>query len=332
MKAMVMPHPGDPGVLEQREVPDPVIEGNRDLRIRLKAAGINPVDTKMRGGGTYGSGDAPVILGCDGAGVVEEAGYGCSRFKPGDEVYFFNGGIGTAQGNYAEQTVVDERWVATKPASLSFAEAAALPLVAITAWEALFDQGGLQAGENVLIHAGAGGVGHIACQLALDTGAEVCTTVGSEAKAEFVRALGVRRTIPYREVDFVDAAVACSANRGVDLAFDTVGPQVLEATFPAVRFYGRSVSLLEPKGVDFKQARLRNQAVHLELMLSPLFFGLDEARSHQTDILEYCARMVDEGRLGVHLAHSLPLAQAPEAHRLVEAGDMTGKVALTMDG
>jgi NADPH2:quinone reductase len=332
MKAVVMPRPGDAGVLEPREVPEPAIRGNRDLRIRLKAAGVNPVDTKMRAGGTYGGGDDPVILGCDGAGVVAEAGYGCSRFKPGDEVYFFNGGIGTAPGNYAEQTVVDERWVAAKPASLSFAEAAALPLVAITAWESLFDRGELQAGENALIHGGAGGVGHIACQLARDAGARVCTTVGSDAKAELVRGLGVDHTIPYREVDFVDAVLACSAGRGADLAFDTVGPPVLEAGFPAVRFYGRSVTLLDPKGADFKQARLRNQAVHLELMLSPLFFGLEGARARQTTILEQCAAMIDEGRLRVHLTQTLPLDEAAEAHRILEGGHTNGKIALTMDG
>lgn len=331
MKAVVMPKPGDAGVLEPHQVADPAITADRDLRIRLKAAGVNPVDTKMRAGGTFGGGSEPVVLGCDGAGVVEEAGPACERFRPGDEVYFFNGGIGTAQGNYAEYTVVDERWVAAKPASLSFAEAAAVPLVAITAWESLFDQGGLQAGEHALIHAGAGGVGHVACQMALDVGAEVCTTVGSEAKAELVRSLGVSRTIPYKDVDFVDAAEACSQGRGVDLALDTVGPEVLEATFPAVRFYGRSVTLLDPTGISFKQARLRNQAVHLELMLSPMFFGLAEARRHQTDILEYCARMIDEGRLKVHLERTLPLSQAAEAHRLLEEGHMTGKIALTMD-
>jgi NADPH2:quinone reductase len=332
MKAVVMPQPGDAGVLELSDVPDPAIRGNRDLRIRLKAAGVNPVDTKMRAGGTYGGGNDPVVLGCDGAGVVEEAGYGCSRFKPGDEVYFFNGGIGTAPGNYAEQAVVDERWVAPKPAELSFAEAAAMPLVAITAWEALFDRADLQPDERVLIHAGAGGVGHVACQLARDIGAEVCTTVGSEEQAAFVRGLGVGHTIPYKEVDFVDAAMACTKGHGADVAFDTVGPQVLEAGFEAVAFYGRSVTLLDPKGVDFKQARLRNQAVHLELMLSPMFFGLDHAREHQTWILEECAQLVAEGRLQVHLAHTLPLSRAAEAHRLIEQGHMTGKIALTMDG
>ncbi|HKJ88129.1 MAG TPA: zinc-dependent alcohol dehydrogenase family protein [Gammaproteobacteria bacterium] len=331
MKAVVMSAPGAPGVLEMEEVADPFISGARDLLIRLKAAGINPVDTKMRGGGTYGSGDEPVILGCDGAGVVEEAGYGCSRFKPGDEVYFFNGGIGTEPGNYAEFAVVDERFVAAKPASLSFAEAAAVPLVAITAWESLFDHGQLRSGQSVLVHAGAGGVGHVAIQLARHAGAEVCTTVGSEEKAAFVRELGVNKTIPYKEVDFVDAVLACSHQQGVDLALDTVGPQALEASFPAIRFYGRAVTLLDPTGISLKQARLRNQGIFLELMLTPLFFGLTEARQHQARILEECARLIDAGELRVQLNRAFPLAEAAEAHRLLEEGHMLGKLALTME-
>jgi NADPH2:quinone reductase len=331
MKAMVMATPGDPEVLEQREVPDPALQGERDLRIRLRAAGVNPVDTKLRSHGTYVAPDDPAILGCDGAGVVEEVGPGCTRFAPGDEVFFFNGGIGGPSGNYAEQTVVDERWVAAKPSALSFAEAAALPLVAITAWEALFDHGGLERGQHVLVHAGAGGVGHVAVQLAADAGAEVCTTVGSEEKASLVQELGARQPIPYRDVDFVDATNAFTGGRGVDLAFDTVGPRTLMDSFPAVRFYGKAVTLLDPKGADFKQARLRNLGIHLELMLSPLYFGLEEARAHQTKILEQVARLVDEGRLQVRVPWLFPLSEAGAAHRLIEEGHMTGKAVLTTD-
>jgi len=331
MKAMVMAAPGDPEVLEQREVPDPALQGERDLRIRLRAAGVNPVDTKLRRHGTYVAPEDPAILGCDGAGVVEEAGPGCTRFGPGDEVFFFNGGIGGPSGNYAEQTVVDERWVAAKPSALSFADAAALPLVAITAWESLFDHGNLEAGQHVLIHAGAGGVGHVAVQLAADAGAEVCTTVGSEEKAALVQELGARQPIPYRDVDFVDAANAFTGGRGVDLAFDTVGPQTLMDSFPAVRFYGKAVTLLDPKGADFKQARLRNLGIHLELMLSPLYFGLEEARAHQTRILEQVARLVDEGRLQVRVPWLFPLSEAGAAHRLIEEGHTTGKAVLTTD-
>ena len=330
MKAVILPGPGGPDVLTLSEVEAPAIRADRDLLIRLKAAGLNPLDTKLRGRGTYGE-DDPAILGCDGAGVVEEAGDACSRFRPGDEVYFFNGGIGAGAGNYAEYAVVDERWVAAKPRALSFPEAAAVPLAVITAWESLFDRGGLRSGERALIHSGAGGVGHLAVQLAADAGAAVCTTVGSPEKAELARMLGAQHAIPYREEDFAEAARAWSGGNGVDLAFDTVGPGVLEATFPAVRFFGRAVTLLDPSGIAFKQARLRNLSITLELMLTPMYFGLTQARTHQTQILEYVARMIDDGRLRVHLSRTFPLAQAAEAHRLLEDGHLTGKLALTID-
>ncbi len=331
MQAIVMPVAGGPEVLELREVPDPILTGERDLLIQLRAAGVNPLDTKLRGRGTYGGGEEPAILGCDGAGVVEAAGAGCTRLAPGDEVFFCNGGIGIEPGCYAEYAVVDERWVAAKPPSLDFAEAASLPLVALTAWESLFDQGRLEAGESVLIHAGAGGVGHVAVQLARVAGARILTTVGSEAKARFARDLGAHETIAYRDTDFVEAVRAATGDNGVDLACDIVGPGILEASFPAVRFYGRLVTLHQPKDVDFSLARLRNQAIHLELMLSPMYFGLPQARAHHTEILERCSDLVEEGWLRVHLERTFPLAEAAEAHRVVAEGHTTGKVALTLD-
>ncbi len=331
MKAVVMPQPGGPEVLETRELPKPAPTEERDLVVRLRAAGVNPLDTKLRNRGTYGSEGEPVILGCDGAGVVESAASGCTRFAAGDEVYFFNGGLGIEPGCYAEYTVIDERWAAAKPVSLSFTEAAAIPLVALTAWESLFDHGNLQADEQVLIHAGAGGVGHIAIQLAREAGARILTTVSSHEKARIATKLGANETLLYTERDWVEAIQQNTDKGGVDLACDLVGPQVLEASFPAVRFYGRSVTLLQPNGVDFTQARLRNQGVHLELMLSPMYFGLTETRIYQTRILERCSDLIDEGRLRIHVAQTFSLEEAADAHRALEAGHTIGKLVLTLD-
>ncbi len=157
---------GSPDVLQVQEITNPGVPvGNTELLVRLVAAGLNPIDTKLRQRGSFYPEQMPAILGCDGAGVVEAVGAGVQRFRPGDAVYFCYGGLGGHQGNYAEYTVVDERFVAPKPASISFAEAAAAPLVLITAWEALYERGRLEPKENVLIHAGAGGVGHVAIQL-----------------------------------------------------------------------------------------------------------------------------------------------------------------------
>ncbi len=332
MKAIMMTAVGGPGVLQLREIPMPALTRDTDILVRLKAAGVNPVDTKLRSRGTYYPGCLPAILGCDGAGIVEAAGPAVSRFKAGDAVYFCNGGIGGHPGNYAEYAVVDERFAARKPASLSFAEAAAAPLALITAWESLHDRGGLQAGQKVLIHAGAGGVGHIAVQLANIAGARVCATVGSPDKANFVTALGAELAILYQETDFVGATLEWSDGNGVDLALDTVGGKTFAATFNAVRFYGDIVTLLQPgNDVDWKEARQRNQRVSHELMLSAMYYGLAEAQQHQAWILEQCATLFDTGKLKISLAHTFPLEKAAEAHQLLEKGSITGKIVLIVE-
>ncbi|MEI6430131.1 MAG: alcohol dehydrogenase catalytic domain-containing protein [Pseudanabaena sp. ELA607] len=166
MKAILMTAAGAPPVLQSEDVPLPQIQSQTEILVRLKAAGVNPIDTKLRQRGTFYPDQMPAILGCDGAGIVEAVGPAVTRFQRGDEVYFCDGGLGNTTGNYAEFTVVEERCVAFKPKSLSFIEAAAVPLALITAWESLFDRGRLEEGRKVLIHGGAGGVGHLAIQLA----------------------------------------------------------------------------------------------------------------------------------------------------------------------
>ena len=330
MKAVVMTATGGPEVLQLQEIDKPAIATPTGVLVKLKAAGINPVDTKLRRG-LYPIEQLPAVLGCDGAGVVAAIGTGVSRCKPGDEVYFFYGGIGTVQGNYAEYIVLDERLVARKPESLDFIHAAAAPLVLLTAWESLYDRARLQAGQTVLIHAGAGGVGHVAIQLAHGSGARVCTTVGSAEKAVFVKELGADRVINYKEQDFVKAVLDWTHGHGVDIAMDNVGGAMIEATFPAVRHYGDMVTLLQPGAdVNWTVARQRNLRFSMEIMLSPLLFNLVEAQKHQTWILEQCARLFDEEKLRIHVSRVLPLARAAEAHAEIEKGSATGKLVLTI--
>ena len=332
MKAVLMTAAGSPEVLQLQDVPKPTVPlENTQLLVRLVAAGVNPIDTKLRQRGTFYPEQMPAILGCDGAGIVEAVGAGVERFRVGDEVYFCYGGLGAHQGNYAEYTVVDERFVACKPASVSFAEAAAAPLVLITAWEALYERGRLAPGERVLIHAGAGGVGHVAIQLAKLKGASVCTTVSSQEKANFVKELGADEVIFYQETDFVQAALNWTGGEGVDLAFDTVGGETLHKTFPAVRVYGDIVTILEPTAdTVWKAARLRNLRIGLELMLTPMLQGLEESLKHHGEILEQCAIWMDEGKLKVQVSHRFPLAEAVRAHQVLESGGMIGKVVLMM--
>lgn len=331
MQAVVMTDTGGPEVLELRELPEPRIERPTQVKVRLKAAGINPIDTKLRSRGLFFPDALPAVIGCDGAGVVEEVGSEVSELAPGDAVWFCNGGLGREPGNYAEFAVVEAAVARRKPAQLSFVEAAAGPLVLITAWEALFDRARLKAGQHVLVHAGAGGVGHVAIQLAAHAGARVAATVGSPRKADFVKELGAERAIDYHHEDFVAAVEAWTAGRGADVVFDTVGPEVFARSILATAHYGDLVTLLDPGAVDLKEARLRNLRIGFTLMLTPMLRELPRARVHHGEILDRCAQLIDAGLLRVHVEHRLPLALAAEAHRLIETGHTQGKIVLTMD-
>lgn len=328
-----MSSPGEPEVLKLAEIPVPGLPGPSYLRVRLHAAGINPIDTKLRANGTYYPDRPSPVLGCDGAGVVDAIGGGVTRFRPGDEVYFFQGGIGGEQGNYAQYVTVHEDYAAAKPAKLSFIEAAAVPLVLITAWEALYDRAELRAGQRILIHAAAGGVGHVAVQLARNVGAQVAATVSGEQKAAFVRSLGADQLIDYTRQDFVQAMLGWSDGEGVDVSFDTVGGLTFCRSFAATRVYGRIVTILQTScdADALKTARLRNQSIIYELMLAPQFLGMHEARCAQCRILERGAQLIDQGSLSVTVSRVLPLAEAAEAHRLIEAGHTSGKIVLSIE-
>ncbi len=329
VKAVLMRASGNPEVLQVQDVAKPSSPKETELLISLRAAGVNPIDTKLRKRGTFYPDRMPAILGCDGAGVVEAVGTKVQRFCVGDEVYFCHGGLGADQGNYAEYTVVDERFVARKPASVSFAEAAAAPLVLITAWEALYERGRLEPGERVFIHAGAGGVGHVAIQLAKLKGASVSTTVSSQEKADFVKSLGADHVIFYKQTDFVQAVLDWTEGEGVDLAFDTVGGETFHQTFPAVRVYGDIVTILEPDtNTVWKAARVRNLRISLELMLTPMLQGMVSVQQHQAEILEQCTQWIDAGKLKVQVSHQFPLEDAAKAHQLLETGSITGKIVL----
>lgn len=330
MKAIVFETPGSPSVLKLQDIPAPTIQAETEVLVRLRAAGINPIDTKLRSRGTFYPEKTPHVLGCDGAGIVEAVGAGVQSFQVGDEVFFCNGGLGGSRGTYAEFAVVDQRFLAIKPADLSFAEAAAAPLVLITAWESLYDRGRLQAGQTVLIQAGAGGVGHVAVQLAKLQGAEVCTTVSSEEKANFVKQLGADSVILYKNTDVVDEVLTWTQGQGVDLAFDTVGGETFYQTIPAVKIYGDLVTILEPDPAlgNLKTARMRNLRISLELMLTPMLQSLVEEQEQQAHILQQCARLCDRNLLKIHVSQTFPLEQAQAAHELLETGSVTGKIVL----
>jgi len=329
MKAMVMTRPGGVEVFEYREIDEPTIRTPTQVKVAIQCAGINPIDTKIRNRGVFFADALPAVLGCDGAGLVAEVGAEVTQFQPGDRVWFCHGGLGREQGNYAQYTVMEQTELAVMPQSVDFATAAAAPLVVITAWEAMFDRVRLATEQTILIHAGAGGVGHVAIQLALEHGARVATTVSSTEKAEYVTALGVEKVIHYRDSDLKEEVMEWTDGEGAQVVFDTVGGQVLTDCFAYTAEYGRVVTLLEPQGdVDWKTLRSKNLSLSFELMLSPMLRDLPAARQHQIDILDSAARLVDDGKLQVRVEQRLPLHDAAKAHTMIESGHGMGKLVL----
>jgi NADPH2:quinone reductase len=321
---------GAAATLQLQEIAEPEILLPTQIKVKLQAAGVNPIDTKIRGGGLLQDGGLPAVLGCDGAGEVMAVGDQVKRFKIGDRVWFCHGGMGGDQGNYAQYNVINQRWLAKMPESVTYTDAAAGPLVLITAWGGLYDRGGLQAGQTVLIHAGAGGVGHVAIQLAKLKGARVITTVSSEAKVEFVKKLGADEVIDYRQENFVERVNELTDGQGADLVFDTVSPEVFTASIEATAHFGSIVTLLDPGNFNIQEARMRHLKIGFELMLTPMLRSLDKARDKHIDILEQCAQWIDSDKLKLEVSQVLPLQEAAKAHEIIEQGHSTGKIVLTV--
>jgi len=338
MRVMSIHKAGEIETLQLKDFDKPSISEPNQVLIQVFAAGVNPIDTKLRANGVFFPDAYPAVLGCDGAGVVEAVGADVTEFSAGDPVYYCYGGLGQqhmgqSQGNYAEYIVVPAEFIAAKPDSLGYLQAAAVPLVLITAWEALFDRAGLQSGQKVFVHAGSGGVGHVAIQLAKIAGCDVATTVSNDEKAAFVRELGADKVIDYTKEDVAESLLAWTDGKGVDIAFDTVGGAAFKQLIPAMAHYSDLVSILQvPDDVDWEALRLKNVRVSQELMLTPMLSELKEGAAHHAAILEQCAQLIDDKQLKIHIAKILPLEDAAQAHKLIEEGHMQGKVVLAVAG
>lgn len=329
MRAIHMTAPGGPEVLHAVTVDAPVISSPTQIKVRIRAAGINPVDAKVRSRALFYGAQPPAIIGCDLAGEVVAIGNAVTRFQIGDAIWACHGGLGREPGNYAEYTVLEQDRAEHKPTTTDFAHAAAGPLVLITAWEALFDQAGLQAGQSVLIHAAAGGVGHVAVQLAKIRGARVLATVGNDANADFVRGLGADEVVNYHSDDLAAAVADFTGGNGVDVCLDTVGPSTFRTSIPLIAHYGCLVTLLDP-GSDLAlgEARMRNLRIAFTLMLTPMLCDLADALAHHGEILRQCAQWIDAGQLKIHVSQRYPLEQAAAAHAAIETGHTRGKLVL----
>lgn len=292
MRALVLERHNGPFILTEAELPTITVG---QVLVRIKASGVNPLDTKIRtGNAAHARVELPAILGMDLAGVVEAVGPDVTTFKPGDEVYGMAGGIGGLQGSLATFVAVDGDLLAIKPANLSMREAAALPLVFITAWEGLVDRAQVHAGQKVLVHAGAGGVGHGAVQLAHAFGAQVFATV-SKDKMKIAEGYGVT-TIDYRTESVESYVAEHTDSEGFDIVYDTVGGTTLDDSFLAVKTYtGHVVSCLGWGTHKLAPLSFRGATYSGVFTLLPMLTG--RGRVHHGDILREATKLAKAGKL-----------------------------------
>jgi NADPH2:quinone reductase len=330
MKAMVINAPGPAENFELKEVEKPKLRP-RHIIVEVRATSVNPVDTKIRGKPFPFSPDFPAILHVDFAGVVAEVAEDVTNFKVGDFVYGVGGGIkGTVGGALAEYLCVDSHLTALMPSNLSFAEAASLPLVAITAWEALFDKLKVSAGQKLLVHGGLGGVGHIAAQLAKHFGVIVHTTVSSDQDAELSKKFGADYSINYKSTALEEYLEKFTANKGFDFVFDTVGGPNLEKSFQATRLNGSVACIATGGNHDLNLMYSKGLSLHSVLMLIPLITGL--GREHYGKILFEVKKLVEAGAIKPLIHKNIfNWKQISEAHKLVESKAHKGKVIVTIE-
>ncbi|NKN01614.1 zinc-dependent alcohol dehydrogenase family protein [Rhizobium leguminosarum] len=321
MKAAVLTHFGGPNAFELRDVQVPAV-GPRQVRVRVHATAINPLDYQIRRGDYADYVPLPAIIGHDISGVIEELGAEVHEFAVGDEVYYTPKIFGGA-GSYAEQHVADVELVGRKPRNLTHLEAASLTLVGGTVWEAFNQRAQLKAGETILIHGGAGGVGTIAVQVAKAIGARVITTALARDH-DFVRSLGADEAIDFTAEDYVEAVGRLTGGEGVDVIFDTIGGDTLTRSPLALADAGRVVSLVDiAQPQNLIEAWGKNAAYH---------FVFTRQNRGKLDAL---TDLVDRGLVKPVIGATLPLARIGEAHELLENGSargLRGKVVIDVSG
>ncbi|MDG4840006.1 zinc-dependent alcohol dehydrogenase family protein [Micromonospora sp. WMMD967] len=324
MRAAVLREFDRPLTVEEIDQPSPQAG---QVLVRIVASGVNPLDTKIQAGqAAHARVRPPAVLGLDLAGVVAAVGAEVAGFAPGDEVYGLCGGVGGLPGSLAEYAAVDARLLARKPGGLSMREAAALPLAAITSWEGLVDRAGVRAGQKVLVHGGAGGVGHVGLQLAQAKGAEVYAT-GGPASVRVIESLGAV-PIDYTSTSVEEYVERHTAGEGFDIVVDNVGGATLDASFAAVRTYhGHVVSALGWGTHSLAPLSFRGATYSGVFTLLPMLTG--RGREHHGDILREIATLADAGALRPRLdRRRFTLDTIMDAHRVVADGIAEGKVVV----
>src|SRR6266480_5663068 len=306
MKAVVLNEYGGPEVLKYQDAPRPEAKDN-EILIRVIAAGVNPVDGMVRAGmfAKYSKSAFPMVQGYDVAGIVEKAGAKIDKYKPGDAVYAY---IGLKEGGgYAEYAVATDKEVSPKPKSLTFVEAAAVPLAAETAWQALFDTAKLSAGQTVLIHGGSGGVGSFAIQFAKARGAKVFATA-STSNQDLLKQLGADVAIDYTKQKFEDIA------KDVDVVMDSIGKDTLARSYGVVKKGGIIVSLVaRPNESELEKHGIRGTALSVE---------------PNSEELAEIGKLIDDKKIKVIVSQTFPLSEAVKAQEQVATGHTRGKIVL----
>ena len=323
MLAAIMDAPKQPFRIGPIERPTPAAG---QALIRIKASGVNPLDTKIWAGqAAHARHPLPGILGMNVAGVVEAIGPDVTGFRRGDEVYGMTGGVGGLQGSLAQYAAVDADLLAPKPANLTMREAASLPLNVITAWEGLVDRAQIQPAQSALIHGGAGGVGHIAVQIAHARGAQVFAT-GSARDRNYIEQLGVT-FIDYKDAPVADYVARHTAGRGFDVVYDTVGGAVLDASFNAVAQFGHVVSALGWGTHSLAPLSFRAASYSGVFTLLPMLTG--KGRAHHGEILREATGLIEAGKIATRIdPRHFAFETIHDAYQALRDGTAAGRLVI----
>jgi len=327
MKALILEEYNEPFQLKEINKPE---VGKGQVLVKIKASSINPIDLKIKmGKAGHAKTILPAILGIDLAGIIESVSEGIKDFKVGDEVYGMTGGIAGVQGSLAEYAAVDANLLALKPRNMSMREAAAIPLIFITAWEGLVDRANVREGKTVLIHGGAGGVGHIAIQIAKSRGAQVFTTVEPD-KNDLIKSYGAT-PIDYKNTSVDDYVIKYTDGEGFDIIYDTVGGDILDASFKAAKqYFGHVLSILGWGTHNIAPLSFHGATYSGVFALYPLISG--KSRSHHGDILREATKLIEEGKViplvdPVHYT----MSNIAEAYETQAQRTAKGKIIIVID-
>lgn len=326
MKAMIIEEYGETSEFVESVIPNPEIKDGH-VMIRIAASSVNTVDTMIRKMGRELpiSPALPAILGMDFAGTVEAVGDGVEGYSIGDKVYGCAGGLGELQGTLSEYIVADSDLISHKPKNLSMLEAAAIPLVGITAYEGL-TRAGIKEGQNVLVHGGSGGVGHIALQIAMQFGAQVFSTGGGERQMALIESLGAT-PINYKEESVEEYVSKYTGGNGFDVVFDSVGGLNLLNSFNAAALNGQVATTVSMCELDLSVAHFKGLSIHVVFMLIPMLHN--HGRKHHSEILTKLADIAGSDHLKPVLDETeFLLTEATQAHHRLESGKAMGKVVL----